>query len=172
MSRLKELALDTSVVSEVLGTTRGHSTPERAEEVGKLLQLEDDGWTFLLPSPVLAEVLAGLPIRDHHRVLDSLRQRYRILDVTVEVAALAGRIAAGRPRPTKATRQSFKMDTLIVATASYWKATGIATFEGEHGDIVKACSLDLKAGPPSIFTALQVPLVKPGLAEVLRRKKR
>lgn len=127
----------------------------KAQALGLLGKIDDDGDTASLPSIVVGELLCAVAIPKHTKVLGSLGQRFVVHPYDALAAAVYGKLwverdkdgtmaalkAAGRPR------NAIKADLLIIATALRWKAALIYSHDGGMKKLAEG-QIAVKEMPP------------------------
>lgn len=152
----KRLVLDTSVALYLLQTTAPVDQEERWRQAQRLVSLPEREWTLCLPTPALAEVLAGVSADRRDAALDLLSKMFEIVVFDRDAAVVAADLVNPALRgPRTASKQQIKVDVEILACAIRWKADGICAYDGDHEAILARAHGRLKAGPPERFLPAQ-----------------
>jgi predicted nucleic acid-binding protein len=154
--------LDTDVISLFLSNGKSAQDDEarkvrRERTHWTIEQLREKRADFRIPTPVIAELLAGgLP----HDLIASVMQeltRCRVIGFDLEAAKEAGRIIGvrlpSRPKGEKDLRAKMKFDALIAGTAHAMSAKWLVTCNAKD---MRAC-LDALKSPVEIVVASEPP---------------
>lgn len=134
------VAIDTMVVIfGIRAAQKGSAKPVdqklkdlRRRALVLLETLAASGETVVLPSIAAAEVLAGIPTKDHGSFLAELQDRFLIPPFNVRASQVAAQLwqqHRGLPKSEQIARSTLKADTMIVATARVVGATALYSHE-------------------------------------------
>lgn len=156
------VAIDTSVLLLLLDPaaapaadpSTGNPTTRPKERLEYLItQISEAGTRVMVPTPVLAEVLAkaGQAAPQYLKVISGAA-KFRVADLdvraAVELAELERTIwskAAGQPREAGQTRQKVKVDRQVIAIARVAGATSMLSDDASVRNLATLVGLEAKA---------------------------
>lgn len=158
---MERLVLDTCVATLLL-VKKPHPREVHRWNFTRHL-LEEANYDFLLPAPVLAELLAAIPERKRDAALEVLR-KMSVLSFDERAARECVRIWTKAPKDAPVV--VVKYDAQIVGCALRWNVSALCSYDGQVCSRFKRLS-GKPAGPPEDFvkTAL-LALMGPGMPQV------
>lgn len=130
---LPKLALDTTAAIYFLPGARTDANASRRRLIDSLIL--EMKYEFVIPSPVLAEILAPIPPENRDNVVEEIHHNFCVLDFDSKAAEMAVRIyrtpeqIASKQKETKAR---VKYDEQIIGTCIRWGIEGLCTFDGKQ----------------------------------------
>jgi len=150
------VCLDTQVLTWAIQAIHGQRSPIRpdpgtlttaekaeweerkAQALGLLSKIDDEGDTASLPAVVVGELLCAVPVPRHAKLLGVLGARFLVHPYDAPSAALYGQLWVERHKDGTASalraaarpRGAINADLMIVATAMRWKAVRIYSHDG------------------------------------------
>jgi predicted nucleic acid-binding protein len=159
------VAIDTMVIIFGLRTARkgrGRAADKAITELRRranvlISTLAENRETVIVPSIVVAELLAGIPTKDHGNFLSELQERFFIVPFDVRASQVAAQLwqkHRGLPKEAQIARSTLKADAMIVASAFIAGATVFYTHQAKVRNLAELAGMsgrDLPTHSENLF---------------------